>query len=306
MTTPPLWKRHSLLNRLQTLLLLIFLVSYLALIGWLLWGRSGLVWLLLTGAAFALFSPAASPQLIMRVHRARHLAASEAPQLYRLVSELAQRAGLPQPPTLYYLPSAMINAFAVGTRRRAAVAVTAGLLDTLDERELAGVLAHELSHVDNNDIRVMSLADMTTRLTSALSEVGQLLLLLNLPLILVSDTAVIWPVVLIMIFAPQLSALAQLGLSRVREYDADLFAAALTGDPAGLASALVKLERSQRSLWRRVLLPGYHIPEPSLLRTHPPTEERVRRLLELERQANNGKPPPGSLCRPRGWALGGR
>lgn len=273
--------RHTLLNRLQTLSLILFIGGYLVLLGYLIWGRDGIVWLLLAGAVIVLVSPTASPQLVMRLYRARPLHRSEAPELYRILEQLAERAGLSVLPTLYYLPSRMVNAFAVGSPQQAAVAVTEGLLNTLDYRELSGVLAHEISHIRNNDIRVMGLADMASRLTSTLSTVGQFLLLINLPLILFSNVQVNWLLVLILLFAPQLSALAQLGLSRTREYDADLNAAQLTGDPEGLAQALVKLERRQRGLWR-ILMPGYQIPEPSLLRTHPPTEERVRRLLELK------------------------
>ncbi len=310
------WTRHSLVNRLQTLALLVFLGAYLALLGWLLWGSQGMVWLILMGGLFALFSPTASPQLIMRMYRARPLEPYEAPELYRVMEELARRAGLPALPVLHYLPSGMVNAFAVGTRNRAAIAVTQGLLRNLDMRELVGVLAHEMSHISNNDLRVMGLADMASRLTSILSTVGQILLLLNLPLILFSEVQINWLAVFILIFAPQISALAQLGLSRVREYNADLNAVSLTGDPEGLARALLKLERIQKSLLSRILMPGYRIPEPSLLRTHPPTEERVRRLRELQQtdggpfmdqdMSNRG---PGNLGsgnrRPPKWHIGG-
>jgi len=105
-------------------------------------------------------------------------------------------------------------------------------------------------------------------------------------------------IVLLLIFAPQLAVLAQLGLSRTREYDADLNAAALTGDPEGLASALVKIEGRQRRLLD-LLLPGWGLPEPSWLRTHPPTEERIRRLLALA--PREGVWLPGSRA---GWPPG--
>jgi heat shock protein HtpX len=281
--------RHAFVNRLQTLGLLLFIAGYLALLGYLLWGRDGIVWLLLTGVILVLFSPTVTPQLTMRLYRARALSQIEAPGLYRLLTPLVQRAGLSKMPTLYYLPSRMVNAFAVGTPEQAAIAVTDGLLRTLDQRELAGVLAHEISHISNNDIRVMGLADMASRLTSALSSVGQLLLLLNLPLLMLSSLQINWFAVLILLLAPHLSALAQLGLSRVREYDADLNAARLTGDPEGLARALVKLEQHQKSFWQ-LLTPGYQIPEPSLLRTHPPTEERIRRLLDLKQPITRQTP----------------
>lgn len=234
------------------------------------------------GVLLVMFSPTASPQLVMRLYRARPISKNEAPQIYQALNELSRRAGLSYLPTPYYLPSNVINAFAVGARDKSAIAITDGLIRTLAWRELVGVLAHEVSHIRNNDIRVMGLADMASRVTSTLSTIGQILLLLNLPLILFSEHHINWWAVAILLFAPQISALAQLGLSRVREYDADLNAAMLTGDPEGLARALVKLEKNQNSLWRRVFMPGYRIPEPSLLRTHPPTEERVKRLLELK------------------------
>lgn len=183
---------------------------------------------------------------------------------------------------MYYVPSQMLNAFAVGTRKHAAIAVTDGLVRQLDMRELVGVVAHEISHVRNNDLWVMGLADMFSRTTSILSLIGQFLLFLNLPLILLSQVTVNWFAIFLLIFAPNLSALAQLALARTREFDADLNAARLTGDPDGLASALVKIERAQGGWMERILMPNRRVPVPSLLRTHPETEERVRRLMELK------------------------
>jgi heat shock protein HtpX len=96
-------------------------------------------------------------------------------------------------------------------------------------------------------------------------------------------------------FAPQLTVLLQMALSRSREFDADLDAAGLTGDPAGLASALAKLERHQRGVWERILLPGRGLPEPSLLRSHPPTGERIARLAELSGAAAEPRPTVAGL-----------
>jgi len=276
-----IWYRHAFTNRIQSLLLLLAMGGFLALLGAILWGEDGVIGLLFMGLILVLFNPVIAPQLIMRMYRARPLSRVEAPALHGAFEQLAQRAGLPQIPVLYYIPSRMVNAFAVGTRRQSAIAVTDGLLRILDTRETIGVLAHEISHIHNNDMWVMGIADMFSRLTSMLSLFGQLLLLLNLPLILFSALSINWMAILILIFAPSLSALAQLGLSRTREYDADLNAARLTGDPEGLARALVKIERQQGSFMERIFLPGRRIPDPSLLRTHPPTEERVRRLMEL-------------------------
>lgn len=283
-----IWLQHAWLNRLQSFLLLAVLGGLLALLGWLLWGVDGVSMLLLFGFVTVVLSPAVTPRLVMRLYGASPLSPAQAPALYAVVRELARRAGLPAVPTVYYVPSGVVNAFAVGRRTAAAVAVTDGLLRVLDRREQIGVLAHEISHVGANDMSVMGLADMFSRLTSLLSLFGQLLLVVNLPLMLVSDVAINWFAILALIFAPTLSALAQLGLSRTREYHADLNAARLTGDPEGLARALVKIERVQGRWLERVFLPGRSVPDPSLLRTHPPTEERVARLMALQQPADEG------------------
>lgn len=275
------WHQHAMINRLQTLLLLSVMAGFLALLGWLLLGADGVVILLITGSALLLFNPTARPALIMRLYQAHALNPAQAPILYEALQQLARAAQLPESPTLYYLPSPVINAFAVGSPQNAAIAVSDGLLRTLDRRETVAVLAHELSHIKNNDIRVMAIADLFSRLTSMLSLFGQALLLIYLPLVLFMDAPINIPALLVLILAPTLSALAQLGLSRVREYGADLNAALLTGDPHGLASALRKIEQRQGAFFERVFLPGRRLPEPSLLRTHPPSEERIRRLLAL-------------------------
>lgn len=308
------WRRHALLNRLQSLLLLLVMFGFAALLGWLLWGISGILMLIFSLAVLLVINPMTTPQLIMRLYRARYLLRSEAPELYRILDILCDRAGQAHPPDLYYVPSRMINAFAVGRRDRAAIAVTDGLLQALDTREAIAVLAHELSHVRSNDIWVMGLADMFSRMTSLLSMFGQILLLINLPLVLVGQATISWFAILVLILAPTLSALAQLGLSRTREYDADLNAVRLTGDPDSLASALAKIERIQGGWLERIFLPGRRIPDPSLLRTHPPTEERIKRLMSLKRSEPKlaSKLPDFDMHRPRarirrapGWHIGG-
>ena len=276
------WYRHAVANRLQSFLLLSVMAGFLALLGWLVWGADGVMVLLITGAVLVMLNPLTTPYLIMRMYQARPLHPAEAAGLYRLLQTLAQRAGMARVPELYYVPSSVLNAFAVGRKNHGAIAVTDGLLRSLGSRELTAVLAHEISHLRSNDIWVMGLADMFSRMTGFLSLFGQILLLINLPLILLMDVSVNWIAILILILAPNLSALAQLGLSRTREYDADLNAARITGDPDALASALVKIERRQGGWLEQIFMPGRGLPNPSLLRTHPPTEERVRRLMELK------------------------
>lgn len=274
-------RRHKLLNVVQSLLLLAGMLAILALCAWTVWGAQGILWALVAGGASLLLTPAVVPEWIMRMYRAVPVGPRDLPEAHRLLQQLSARADLPSPPRLFYLPSSLLNAFAVGNRDSAAIAVTDGLLRALTPREFAGVLAHELSHVRNNDLWLMGLADLMSRLTSLMSWLGQLLLIFNLPVLMLGGEGVPWLLVLVLIFAPTAMALLQLALSRAREYDADLDAASLTGDPKGLASALAKLERYQGRYWEEILLPGRRIPEPSLLRTHPPTRERIERLLAL-------------------------
>ncbi len=254
------------LNRLQTGLLVLTLIGIAAAAGSLPFGESGL-WLALFAVAGALLlEPAAASALTLRLYRARALHPHKAPEIWAMLRELSARAGLSATPVPHYVPSAVVNAFAIGSKQHASIALTDGLLRNLSPRELAGVLAHEVAHIANEDLRVMGLADSVSRLTSLLAMVGQIAIVFSLPALLAAS--------------PQLALLAQLGVSRVREFDADRLAAELTGDPQGLASALAKIERVSRS-WRAWLWPGWGNPKPSWLRTHPATQERIARLLTL-------------------------
>lgn len=284
---PELWFRHALLNRLQSMLLLFAMGGFLALTGWLIWGNAGIFWLLAMGFLLVLVNPVASPGWIMRLYRASPLTAAQAPALSHILTELSRRAELPFRPALYFIPSRMVNAITVGKGNQAVIAVTDGLLRALDTREVVGVLAHEISHIRSNDIWVMGIADLFSRLTSILSLFGQILFFVSLPLALITNMSINWFAILLLIFAPTMSALAQLGLSRTREYDADLNAVRLTGDPEGLARALVKLEQRSDSLLERIFLPGRRLPEPSLLRTHPETGKRLRRLMEFKQDGQS-------------------
>ncbi|MCU7947981.1 MAG: M48 family metalloprotease [Candidatus Thiodiazotropha sp. (ex Cardiolucina cf. quadrata)] len=276
--------QHKTRNTLQSLVLIFSLALLCA---WLAWFLGGIPLAAAMGAMILItyqVNPVASPELSMRLFRAHRLSPSEAPALHQLTAQLTRRAGLEQMPALFYLPSDVMNAFTTGSRQDAAIALSDGLLRRMEWRELAGVLAHELMHVVNQDTRLMAFADLTSRITGFLSIAGQLLLLINLPLMIFGQATLPWLPILLMLAAPTLSALAQLALSRSREYEADLGAVELTGDPLGLASALNKLEPPRHRLLERLLHPGPRIPDPSLLRSHPPTEERVERLLALTHQ----------------------
>jgi len=274
-------RRHLWRNRLQTVLMLVGMGTLLAACGWVVAGPDGIVWLSLGGGAAILLAPTLPPGLQMRVMGAHPVAPWQGPEIYRILEILAQRAQLDRVPIPHVIASPIPNAFAVGNRRHAAIAVTEGLLQRLDTRELAGVLAHEISHIRNGDIRILGLADLTSRLTRVMAWLGALLLILSLPLLLSGQASAPLPLVLLLMASPTLSTLLQLALSRTREFDADLDAARLTGDPLGLISALRRMEAPAWSFWGRVLRPQRRSGQPSVLRTHPSTAERIERLASL-------------------------
>jgi len=274
-------RSHQLRNTLQTVLLLGGMITLLMLLGDLLFGLKGMVLMLAAGILIALLTPRASAWLTLHLYQARPISYESAPGLYELVEILALRAGLPQPPLLFHIPSAEANAFTLKEHGRALIAMTDGLLHELDRDELAGVLAHEISHIRNNDLGVMMAADLLSRITAAFSLTGQIMLIISLPLLLLTDTSPPWMAIALFLLTPGIAILLQLGLSRTREFNADLDAARLTGDPMSLARALAKIGRSHEGWLQRILIPGRRGDGPSLLRTHPSTSERIRRLREL-------------------------
>lgn len=277
----PASPRHRFLNLVQSVLLLAGMVV----IGWVIVSSIAgpdLTFAIVAGTVLGLmFAPGIPKRILLNAYAARRLTGREFPDGLAILAELAHRAGLPRVPELFYVPSQMPIAFAMGRPDESVVCVSDGLLRLMNRRELAGVLAHEVAHIANRDLWIMGLADAMSRAVSLASWIGQLILLLNLPLILAGVAHVPWQVPLLLMFSPTIMAVLQLALSRAREYDADRGGAELTGDPDGLASALMKLERRTGRFWEEMFLPGRRISEPSLLRTHPPTEERVRRLGAL-------------------------
>lgn len=280
-------RQHRALNTLHTWLLAGGSLALLAVTAWAIAGLTGLIYAVIFGGIMLTAARRISPTLVLRMYRAQPVTPQNFPAGYRLVDELAARAGLPATPKLHVIPSKVLNAFAVGRREDSAIAVTDALLRTMTLRELAGVLAHEMTHIVNEDIKVMSLADMVSRLTSALSMAGIFAILFNISGFF---GHISWLGILAMVASPTVGGLLQLALSRTREFDADYGAALLTGDPDGLASALVKLEQTQNRLWESMVLPGGRIPDPSVLRTHPQTVQRVARLRALK-EAVASRPP---------------
>jgi heat shock protein HtpX len=276
-------RRNRTLNMLHTWLLAGGSLLLLAVTAWTFAGFSGIVYAVIFGAISMWFVRRISPQMVLSMYKAAAVSRAEFPTGHRIVEELARRAELPAVPKLYVVPSKMMNAFAVGRREDAAIAITDALARNLSTRELAGVLAHEMSHIASDDVKVMAFADMVSRYTSLMSTVGLFSLFVNLVGFAGGyGPQVPWTGVIVLLAAPTVGGLLQMALSRTREFDADLSAAALTGDPDGLASALTKLEKAQGKMWEGMMLPGNRIPDPSILRTHPKTEDRVERLMALK------------------------
>jgi heat shock protein HtpX len=279
-------RRQRRRNAVQSMLLLGSLVLVAAGLAWLLFGPAGLVWMLIAGGVAVAFRPRIPTRSLLAMYGAQPLPPAAAPELHQLVRELAKRSGLPAPPTLYYVPSRVPNAFAVGRGDDAGLAVTDGMLRTLTGRELAGVLAHEVSHIRAGDTTVMALSDAVSRFTQLLAYIGLFSIVLTVPITFGGDPRLL-VLSAVLIGLPFLTTLLQLALSRSREYDADLAGVSLTGDPEGLATALESLERSTGRLWERTMVPRGQMPDPILLRTHPATAERAerqRRLAPRERQ----------------------
>jgi heat shock protein HtpX len=281
---PTAQRAHKARNTLHSALMVGGLGLLAGFSAWLMWGPMGVAVTLVTIGVVYAFAPRLPPEMIMRFYRARQLDSRHGGQIVHIVDVLSDRAELPAAPRVYVIPSMTLNAFATGTPQNAVIGITEGMLRRLSINELAGVLAHEISHIRNNDLAVMALADVLTRITQALAYLAVILALVKLPGFLLGDLEESHLLALALLYlAPTASSLIQLGLSRTREYDADLEGASLTGDPEALASALEKLERYQGHFWEdmRLPVPGRRIPQPSLLRSHPRTEDRIARLRAL-------------------------
>lgn len=307
------WIKNRLYHKMQSAMLVTFMAVLLGIVGWMLGGHLFALSATATMILLYFFAPRMSPFLILKWLRGRALSYHDAPRLHEVLETLAKRAQLPRMPILYYFPAEVMNAFTIGTRENAAIAVSEGLLQRLNRSEIEAVLAHEVSHIRSNDMRIIGFADLASRLTHGLSLFGQFLLIINLPLVLFGEVNFSWMAILLLIFAPSISALLQLALSRTREYNADLGAVELMGNPGALATALTKIEKHGRSPIR--YLPWTANPQSQILRTHPPTNERVRRLMavqdhEPERGLNifpgykyHQVRPLGETSRSRHWPL---
>ncbi len=280
---------HRFHNFLQTVSIISAMALLLGLSAELLLGEGAFLWAVFTTVFTLLLRPQVPIKLMMRFYRAQPISYYESPKLVEVVESLALKAKLTTIPKLYYIPSSVTNAFTVGTQSESAIAVTDGLLRRLSTRELTNVLAHEISHLKHHDINVMGLADLVSRLTRLMSSVGLILIIFSFPLFLFSEIELSLVGVMLLIIAPVCINFLQAALSRTREYSADIGAIELTGDPGGLASALNKVYNFDVNRLQSVFT--HKGAEPSLLRSHPPTEERVRRLLALQKEKEMTRSP---------------
>lgn len=275
---------HNLKNFIHTLALFLCMGAILSLLGFILAGATGILWAAALGVMILVISPNISPSFIFSMYKGKLLSENDAPRLYQIIRELAARADLPSLPAIYYLPSQIMNAFSVGTSENSAIGLSDALLNSLSEREIIAVLAHEISHIRHNDVRVMTYADIISRVTSALSLTGFLLIFFNLPLYFMDLVTISWSALGVLVMAPTIMSSLQLSLSRMKEFDADRHAVLLTGDPEGLAMALRKLELYESSVFDMLFgRSGHGASIPSILRTHPETEERIKQLLSLKK-----------------------
>lgn len=287
-------RHYNLRNLIHTILLVAVSGLLAGVMAWTVFGTTGLIYAAALGAAGIYALGRVSPTMVLNMYKARALETHELPELHHVIRDLAARADLPAVPRLYYVPSQMLNAFAVGRREDSAIAVTDGLLRAMTLRQIAGIVAHEIAHVKNGDLKVMGLADVLNRITGFMSTLG----LLGIPALFGMGWNIPLTGLLLLIFAPTIGGLLQLALSRAREFEADLDGASLTGDPEGLASALANLEKRQQGKWEGLVLPGSRLPEPSLLRSHPKTEDRIARLMALKAGERHAYPTPVERAEP--------
>lgn len=277
-------------NTIKTGMLMAALTALFMVAGQAMGGQSGMAVALLLALAMNFFAYWFSDRLALKMGGAREVEQSEAPVLHSLVAGLAARAELPKP-RVYVIDSETPNAFATGRNPdHAAVAVTRGLMNILSREELEGVLAHELAHIKNRDILISSMAAVMAGAISSLATMAQWSMLFGMGRSSDDEDSGggLIGAILMMVIAPIAAALIQMAISRSREYLADATGAKICGRPASLASALQRLEDSNHRHPMEVnpATAQMYIVNPlsaggmaSLFSTHPPMQERIRRLL---------------------------
>jgi heat shock protein HtpX len=278
-------------NLVKTAILMAAITALFIVIGGMFGGREGVIIALLFALAMNFFSYWYSDQLVLRMTNAQQVDAHSAPQFYAMVQELAAQAQLPMP-KVYLIHEDSPNAFATGRNpEHAAVAATTGIMRILSNRELRGVMAHELAHVKHRDILISTIA---ATMAGAISAIANMALLFGNRQ---SDGRSGSPIagMLVALLAPMAAGLIQMSISRAREYEADRGGAEIANDPEALASALEKIHRYAKGIPFNAV---EHHPETAqmmimnpltasgisqLFSTHPATEDRVYRLMEMAR-----------------------
>ena len=276
-------------NVLKTAVLMAAITALFMLLGAYVGGRQGMVIALLVACGLNFFSYWFSDKLVLKMYNAREVDETLAPQFYRMVAELVQRAGLPMP-RVYVIDEAAPNAFATGRNpEHAAVAATTGIMQVLSANELRAVMAHELTHVAHRDILIS---------TISATMAGAISMLANFAVFFGGRDSEGRPAnpiagLAVMLLAPLAASLIQLAISRAREFEADRGGAELSGDPRSLASALEKIqayargtpliaaERNPQTAQMMIVNPLHGGGIATLFSTHPSTEERVARLLAM-------------------------
>ena len=276
-------------NMLKTAVLMAAITALFMALGAMLGGRTGMMVALAVALGMNFFSYWFSDKLVLKMYNAQQVDASSAPQFHRMIEDLAQRAGLPMP-KVYVIDEEAPNAFATGRNpENAAVAATTGLMRVLTERELRGVMAHELAHVRHRDILISTISATMAGAISMLANFAMFFGGRN------SEGRSHNPIVgiLVMILAPMAAGLIQMAISRAREFEADRGGAEISGDPQALASALQKIqryaggipieaaERHPETAQMMIMNPLSGGGLRGLFSTHPATEERVARLLAM-------------------------
>ncbi len=280
-------------NILKTFILLAALTSLFLVVGQAIGGRQGAILALVIAGFMNFFAYWFSDRLALAMSGAQPVSPSQAPELHAIVERLARAAGIPKP-RVYIIPTQTPNAFATGRNpSHAAVAVTEGILHILDWNELEGVLAHELAHIKNRDVLISSVAAVIAGAISYLAQMAQWALIFGgFRRDEDDDLGGTIGAVVMMIIAPIAAALIQFAISRSREYLADATGAKICRCPMALASALKKLEEWNRRVPMQVnpAQAQMFIVNPlsgealmRLFSTHPPIEDRVRRLVEMAR-----------------------
>jgi heat shock protein HtpX len=276
-------------NLMKTAILMAAITALFMLLGQMLGGQSGMMLALVIALAMNFFSYWFSDKIVLRMYKAREVDDSSAPQFVGMVRELATKAGLPMP-RVYLIDEEAPNAFATGRNpSHAAVAATTGIIRALNERELRGVMAHELAHVKHRDILIS---------TVSATMAGAIGMLANFAMFFggrSDDGRPSNPIagILVAILAPLAASLIQMAISRAREFEADHGGAVISGDPQALASALQKIhryaqgvplhaaERHPETAQMMIMNPLSGGGLRGLFSTHPSTEERVERLLAM-------------------------